>query len=307
MLAESFDERLERARLQPRERSQSTRGADITWREYIETAQATQQHEPRAPGTNAGQRCQSRQGGASAHPGQIRFNQFSGFNQPRQTDQRQCLLLAQAARAQRGDARIGDSPRTRKCTEPATVVLELGAESHDEPRDDGNARIQAQLLERHDAREGLEEARKARRPHASKSATSCTDRGLGVHASLQRCWINIEAEYPASGRSRFGPRSRGRVAGANREMQIGIVYSAVAFYLDEHDPTRQGQHAFVGAPLPQINGIRRPPLQHSYCRFEVKRRARREGYHQNCQGYVNAGRRTQNSLPRPMPSLAAVT
>src|SRR6188768_1925477 len=124
MLAESLDEWLECARLQARERPQSTLGTDIAWREYIETAQATQQHEPRAPGTNAGQRCQSRQSGASAHPGEIRFDQFSGLDQPRKTDQRHCLLPAQAARAQRGDARLGESTRSRKCTEPATVVLQ---------------------------------------------------------------------------------------------------------------------------------------------------------------------------------------
>ncbi len=57
MFAESFDEGRERTRLQPRERPQSARGTDITRREYVEPTKTTQQHEPSAPGPNAGQRC----------------------------------------------------------------------------------------------------------------------------------------------------------------------------------------------------------------------------------------------------------
>jgi hypothetical protein len=77
------------------------------------------------------------------------------------------LAGAQAALPQRREASSSDGLGRRERVESAGAVLEMLPEAFDQPSHDGQAGVQAQLLEGHYVRERLEPLGEPRRSHAA--------------------------------------------------------------------------------------------------------------------------------------------
>ena len=160
VVAKALDDALQRrSRRKVHQRPQPGLGADVARREHVEPAEAAQQHEARAPRADARKLGEDIQRRGGAHAGDCFFAQLARGDRSGKRAQRLGLARAQAALPQPFETGSGDGLRRGKRVQAAAILLEACAESLDQPAHDGNACVQAQLLERHHVRESLEQPR----------------------------------------------------------------------------------------------------------------------------------------------------
>ncbi len=156
--------------------------------------------------------------------------------------------------------------------ETTTAVFERFAEVLDQPSNDGYARLQAQLLKRHHVCERLEQGSKPWRPHSAQCACRGAKRWLSDSQTPERLRVHIEAEHLAQRAPEASAGFGGRVTRSNGELNVGFGDRPPALHIDEHKTIRRREDPQVAVLLPDIDPIRRPPLQHAHSRLEMKGR-----------------------------------
>jgi hypothetical protein len=145
----------------------------------------------------------------------------------------------------------------------------LGQTTHD-----GHASLQAQLLERNYVEERLEQVCEARGTHATQSDNSHAQRAIDWHLKVKECGVDIKAEYPSQVRS----DARGWLTTADAVVDVRNVDRAAVLELKQDGAVVNLEDSRVVTVLPNIYQVRRPALQHSHSRLQMKGSSRRQLY-----------------------------
>src|SRR5678815_165494 len=151
-------------------------------------------------------------------------------------------------------------------------MLHRPAKPLDQTADDAHASVQAQLLERNDVEEGLEQVGEPRGTHATQSDNGDAQRTVDWHRKVQKGGIDIQPEYSPQACS-----DRGRwLVATGAVAHFRHFERAAILDFDEYRVLVDLEDSHVVVVLPDIYEVRRPALQHSHRRLQVEWCSRRQ-------------------------------
>jgi hypothetical protein len=273
-VAEALDERSE-GHVRAEDPPQAAQDPDVSTREDLHAPESPQQHDRGGPRSDPGQRIQTPQRGLRRQALELVPIELPAGDERCDVPQRLELGPAEADSGEAPGRRRRHVRRLRKGPGPSDRRVEARAEPLHEAGHEHAARLQAQLLVRDGPAEGLEQGGKARRPRAPQRPLE-RPKPREAGSAHREARVLLEAEHVGEGspdRGEARARDRARLEGELERR--GVDRPRLPDDAEEVLPIGR-EDAAVGRPVPDVDDVRRPPLQQPDGRFEVERASDRQ-------------------------------
>src|SRR5690606_1630411 len=258
--------------------TEPARDAGIAGRKDIEAAEPAKKDERRAPRADSWKLREEADGIETFHFRKLGLVELARLDRARGVSDRFRLLEAQTAFAERLDGSFGDRSLRRERAVAPAIVLDRRAVALDDATEDGDAGIEAYLLERDDARERLEEPGETGRSHAAKSGRELAQLGFGAEELRERLRVDIEPEHRAQGLVEPRARPDREIALKQANPHVGIIDRAEILDASENEALARRERSQVAPILPTVDGASTAALENPHGRLEMEGRARRETF-----------------------------